>query len=219
MTLAGTAGNSNLTLNVGSGTVILSQSNGNAAAAIANVAAGSTVQLGGANQIASSGSVTLGGGTFDLNTYSAAVSGLFGTGTIDTVAGGTPTLTIGSNNGSSTFGGTIQNSAGALSLTKTAAACSTLPARDLHWRDDGQRRHPGAGRRGHAGRHGRQRQRRRGSDRQRQHLHRAGGSLTVAGGTSPRQRLDLRDVTINTLAVNGNLALGSGSGGSVLDFD
>ena len=88
LTLAGTTGNSNLTLSVGSGTVILSQSNGNAAAAIANAAAGSTVQLRGANQISSTGSVTLGGGTLDLNTYSAAVSSLSGSGTIDTVAGG-----------------------------------------------------------------------------------------------------------------------------------
>ena len=52
----------------------------------------------------------------------------------------------------------------------------------------------------------------------------AGGSLAVAGGASPAGQgvIDLRDGTINTFTVNGNLSLGqgaSGSQGSALYFD
>ena len=49
----------------------------------------------------------------------------------------------------------------------------------------------------------------------------AGGSLTIAGGatTANQGTIDLRDNTINTLAVNGNLNLGGANGGSILDYD
>ena len=52
----------------------------------------------------------------------------------------------------------------------------------------------------------------------------AGGGLTVAGGGSPASQgvVDLRDGTVNTFTVNGNLGLGngaSGSQGSILYFD
>ena len=61
-------------------------------------------------------------GTLDLDTFSASVSGLYGSGTIDTVAGGTPTLTASVG----TFQGTIQNTAGALSLVKTGSGILVL---------------------------------------------------------------------------------------------
>ena len=149
---------------------------------------------------------------------------LSGNGTIDTVAGGTPTLTVGNNNASSTFGGTIQNSAGALALQKTGSGTLDL---------SGANTYTGAttisngtlvldqARATRAGRHGRQRQRRRRFGRQRQRLHRRGRQpdrcrrrIAASQGV-----VDLRDGTINTFTVNGNLALGNASGGSVLDFE
>ena len=65
-------------------------------------------------------------GTFDLNGNSTAINGLSGTGTVDTVAGGTPTLTVGNNNATSSFGGAIQNTLGTLALTKTGTGTQTL---------------------------------------------------------------------------------------------
>jgi autotransporter-associated beta strand protein len=65
-------------------------------------------------------------GTLDLNTYSQTINGLSGSGTVDTIAGGTPTLTVGNNNTSSAFSGVIQNSSGTLSLTQTGTGVLTL---------------------------------------------------------------------------------------------
>jgi autotransporter-associated beta strand protein len=62
----------------------------------------------------------------DLNTNSDAINGLFGSGTVDTVAGGTPTLTVGSSGSSSVFNGVIQNTAGTLALTKNGSGTLTL---------------------------------------------------------------------------------------------
>src|ERR1041384_926670 len=65
-------------------------------------------------------------GTLDLNTFSSTIGALNGAGTVDTAAGGTPALTIGNNGNNGTFSGTIQNSAGALSLVKVGAGTETL---------------------------------------------------------------------------------------------
>lgn len=89
---------------------------------------GGTLKLGAANVIpdgAGKGNVSV-TGTLDLNTFSETINGLSGAGTVDTVAGGTPTLTVGNNNQTSTFSGVIQNTAGALSLTKTGSGTLTL---------------------------------------------------------------------------------------------
>ena len=56
-------------------------------------------------------------GTLNLNTFSASLSSLSGNGTVDTVAGGSPTLTVGSGN----FSGVLQNTAGNLALSKTTS--------------------------------------------------------------------------------------------------
>src|SRR5579862_8005041 len=66
------------------------------------------------------------GATLDLNTNSAALNSLNGAGTVDTLAGGTPTLTIGGNNDNSAFSGVIRNSAGAVSLVKAGTGTATL---------------------------------------------------------------------------------------------
>lgn len=86
-----------------------------------------TFQLGVANAIpsgAGKGNVTV-NGTLDLNTFSELVNNLSGSGTIDTVAGGTPTLTV-SNSANTTFSGSLTNTAGSLGLTKIGNSTLTL---------------------------------------------------------------------------------------------
>ena len=94
-----------------------------------NTITGSTsfLNLGRANQIpngAAKGNV-VNAGTLNLNGFSETINGLSGAGTIDGVSG-TPTLTIGDNDASSTYSGVIKNTAGTLALTKTGAGTMTL---------------------------------------------------------------------------------------------
>jgi autotransporter-associated beta strand protein len=86
---------------------------------------GGTLQMGVANALANTASVT-NNSTLDLNGLSTTINGLSGSGTVDTTATGTPTLTIGANGNSGTFSGTVNNSAGTLSLTKVGAGTETL---------------------------------------------------------------------------------------------
>ena len=65
-------------------------------------------------------------GSLDLNAISTTIDGLSGAGTVDTVAGGTPTLTVGINGGGGTLSGVIQNSSGTLSLAKVGAGTEIL---------------------------------------------------------------------------------------------
>jgi autotransporter-associated beta strand protein len=87
-----------------------------------------TLKLGAANAIpdgTGKGNVAV-TGSLDLNSFSETINGLSGAGIVDTVAGGTPTLTVGSNNANSTFSGVITNTAGALTLVKTGGGTLTL---------------------------------------------------------------------------------------------
>ena len=87
-----------------------------------------TLRLGATNVIpngATAGNVNV-NGTLDLNGFSDTINGLSGTGIVDTIAGGTPTLTVGGNNASATFNGAIQDSAGALRLTKIGTGVLAL---------------------------------------------------------------------------------------------
>ncbi len=87
-----------------------------------------TLKLGAANVIpdgSGKGNVNV-AGALDLNAYSETVNGLSGAGTVDNTADGAPTLTVGANNQTSTFGGVIKNSAGTLGLTKTGTGTLTL---------------------------------------------------------------------------------------------
>lgn len=73
------------------------------------------------------GNVTIqSSGTLDLNTYNDTINALVGSGTVDTVAGGSPVLTIGNNNNSGTFAGIIQNTSGTLGLTQNGSGVETL---------------------------------------------------------------------------------------------
>ena len=109
----------------GIGLLVLNQTNtysGN------TVISNGTIQLGGVNGIpggGGKGDVTL-NGTLDINAHSQILNGLSGNGTVDTVAGGTPTLTIGTSGSSSEFDGILQNSAGTLTVTKNGSGTLTL---------------------------------------------------------------------------------------------
>ncbi len=64
-------------------------------------------------------------GMLDLNGNSTQINGLSGNGIVDGTSG-TPTLTVGNNDATSSFGGIIQNTAGTLALTKSGAGTQTL---------------------------------------------------------------------------------------------
>lgn len=125
-TLAGSAiGGAGGLTKQGGGLLVLGQANtynGN------TVVSNGTIRLGAANAIpggSGKGDVTL-NGTLDLNSNSDVINGLSGSGMIDTVTGGTPTLSTGGSGSSSTFSGVIQNTAGTLTLTKNGSGTLTL---------------------------------------------------------------------------------------------
>ena len=64
-------------------------------------------------------------GTLTLGGLSHTINGLSGSGTIDGISG-TPTLTVGNNDATSSFSGVIKNTSGTLSLTKTGTGSLTL---------------------------------------------------------------------------------------------
>lgn len=111
----------------GAGTLVLAQ---------ANTYAGNTVVSNGTLKVVAAsaiptgtgkGDVVVGGaGVLDVNATSITLNGLSGNGTVDTLAGGNPTLTVGNNGASATFSGTLQNSSGTLALTKTGNGTLTL---------------------------------------------------------------------------------------------
>jgi fibronectin-binding autotransporter adhesin len=71
-------------------------------------------------------------GTLDLNGFSETINGLSGAGIIDTLSGGTPTLTVGSLDQTGVFGGTLQNTLGTLSLTKIGTGTLDLTGINTH---------------------------------------------------------------------------------------
>lgn len=83
-----------------------------------------TLRLGAANALPSGSSVSV-TGTLNLVSFSDTIGDLNGAGTVSS-ASGTPTLTIGGNNGSGTFSGVIQNAGGTLNLAKTGSGTEVL---------------------------------------------------------------------------------------------
>ena len=117
------AGATGLT-NTGSGTLQIQTANGYLGGTL--VGSG-TVQFGVDNALPDTGTVTVNGtGVLDMNGYSGAIGPLAGNGTVDTVSGGTPVLTVGSDNGTGTFSGVLKNTTGTLGLTKTGNGTQTL---------------------------------------------------------------------------------------------
>lgn len=70
-------------------------------------------------------------GTLDLNGSSETINRLTGSGTVDT-RDGNSTLTVGHNNGSFTFDGSLTNTSGALTLKKTGTGTLTLTGGSTH---------------------------------------------------------------------------------------
>ena len=71
-------------------------------------------------------SLNLISGQLDMNSFSLTVGDLQGSGTITSIAAGAVTLTVGSDNLSSTFAGIIQNGSGSVALTKNGTGTLTL---------------------------------------------------------------------------------------------
>jgi len=111
---------------LGSNTLTLSNT-GNNYGGNTTVTAG-TLRLGASNVIPDGsgfGNVTV-SGTLDLNGNSETINGLSGGGTINSSVAGTPTLTVGNNNQTSSFTGLIQNGSGTVGLTKMGTGTLTL---------------------------------------------------------------------------------------------
>jgi autotransporter-associated beta strand protein len=86
-----------------------------------------TVRLLNADQIGNSGTTTINaGGVLDLNGLNESMGGLAGTGTVTSGAAGTLTFSIGAGGQNASFGGTIENGSGTVSLAKTGAGTQTI---------------------------------------------------------------------------------------------
>ncbi len=135
VTLGGTADNVNLSIVANNGTLILGKTSSGTVHALGSglTIGGATVQLGGSggDQIFDNSFVTINSGTFDLNGNSEAIDALSGSGgSITNTAGSTTsTLTVGANNGSGTYNGTIVNGAsntGIVAITKNGSGSLVL---------------------------------------------------------------------------------------------
>jgi autotransporter-associated beta strand protein len=137
LSLGGTNDNNNFLLNVTGGEVQLNKASTNnvhAMAGIIGIGNGATVKITGTggDQIYNGNGANYGvngvvaGGMFDLNGNSETVSFLNGTGGTVEGGSGTPTLTVGQGDVTSSFSGVIQNTSGTLSLTKNGTGTQTL---------------------------------------------------------------------------------------------
>lgn len=107
------------------------------------IASGGTLKTGVSGVLASGAtavSPTI-NGTLDLYETTQSINGLSGTGIIDNTRGAA-VLTVGSNDVTSTFGGTLQNTSGTLGLIKTGAGNLTLTGNNTY---SGGTTHHGAG--------------------------------------------------------------------------
>lgn len=139
LTLGGSTDNGSFFLNVTGGVVELNKSlvaNVRAVAGISGVSAGAVVKLTGAgtDQIydgpffVTTNGVNGLNGILDLNGKNESTSNFDGgiTGVVDNTSDTACTFTIGTQNVSSTFGGTIQNTGGSVSIIKTGTGTQTL---------------------------------------------------------------------------------------------
>jgi autotransporter-associated beta strand protein len=116
---------------LGSGMLTLSgmnSYNGGTTVNAGTLQVGNTLALGSTNgNLAVNGAATL-----DLHGFSPTVAALSGSGTIDDIGGGGPTLTVGANDAFSTFNGVIQNSSGAVNVTKTGSGTLLLTGNNTY---------------------------------------------------------------------------------------
>ncbi|MGO9110647.1 MAG: autotransporter-associated beta strand repeat-containing protein [Thermoguttaceae bacterium] len=110
---------------MGPGTLLLGASNGYSGG---TTIVGGVLQIGNSAALGSaSGSLTFSAGTLDVHGYNLNVGALSGGETIDNLSG-SGSLTVGNGGATSTFSGTIQNTAGQLSVTKTGTGTLVLAA-------------------------------------------------------------------------------------------
>ena len=116
---------------LGPGTLVLSASDTYSGG---TTVGGGTLQLGNAAALGStSGGLAVSSGALDLHGYSLGVGALSGAGTINNLSGAsTYTLTVGNGNASGTFSGAIQNTTGAIALTKTGTGTLVLGGSDTY---------------------------------------------------------------------------------------
>ncbi len=135
-TLSGGTANSHNTTTVNGGTLVLAKTAGITAIpgsltvgdSNSDSAPADTVKLAANNQISDTTTVTLSLiGVFDLGGYSEGIDQLTGTGSVKSdLAGTTAVLTVGTNNGASSFSGVIENGSGTVSLIKDGSNTFTL---------------------------------------------------------------------------------------------
>ena len=123
ITISGVISGSYNVTTAGLGTVIFGGTNNYVGTT--TISAG-TLKLGAAGVIPDASGVTV-TGTLDMNTFNETVGSISGAGTINNISGGgTPVLTCGEDNTSTTFSGSIQNTSGTVSLTKKGTGALTL---------------------------------------------------------------------------------------------
>lgn len=125
-TISGITGSQPL-LKIGGGTLVLTGTNDYTGRTEID---GGTLQIGEAGALPEGTNLTV-YGTLDLGGYDATVGALWGAGIVDTTSG-TPTLTIGGGNASSTFDGLIENSSGTVVMVKTGAGTITLTSANTY---------------------------------------------------------------------------------------
>ena len=89
---------------------------------------GGTLQLGSATALysgAATGNATV-NGTLDLNGNNAGIGGLTGTGSVTSSASGSMALTVGVDNATTTFSGTLAGGSGTVALVKSGSGTLTL---------------------------------------------------------------------------------------------
>ncbi len=127
--LGGTGTNENTFALTKTNTGILTLSGANTYSGDTTVSAG-TLQLGSATAVpsgAGKGNLAIGAsGTLDLASFAPTVNGLSGSGLITSSVAGAKTLSVGSNDQTSTFSGIIQNGSGTVALTKVGTGILTL---------------------------------------------------------------------------------------------
>lgn len=132
LTLGGIISGSGALTKINAG--VLTLSGANSYAGNTTISAG-TVKLGASNVIpdgSGKGDVSI-AGTLDLNGNSETINGLSGAGTVDNVTGGgASTLTVGGNNASGNFSGSIQNTTGTIGLNKTGSGSLTLSSANTY---------------------------------------------------------------------------------------
>lgn len=109
----------------GDGTLTLNGTNTHTGRTILN---GGVLNMGNEQALAST-SVEVNGGKLNINggtLLAPRIGGLSGSGVVDTVSGGTPVLSVGNNNVSSSFAGNLTNSSGILTLNKIGTGTFTM---------------------------------------------------------------------------------------------